>query len=1235
MRRNLWLVMAIVLAFTLTLAFAVSVGANPPSPGDRTAQSNPVDLGIKAPTSRTKPIDQPNLKDFLRNRERMRLVEAGKATEAADYKLAGTDRVLVILVEYAGTDTFTWNPGDEWDPLGRADPSEAVVDDDGNVVVGDCSNIITQTQTFVYSGPLHNQLPRPLSAEDRSGDTIWTEDFSNSWFNSFMFGNGIRFNYTRVDGSVVDEDFTGMSVKQYYMDISGGTYDIEGDVFGWLQLPHSTWYYGADECPGARSGGGANAGAIPGAGNNRQLVRDSLDALNAISNTIPGFDWANYDLDGDGVIDRLWIVHSGYGEEDGTTLLNRTDYGEASIWSHSSSVTPPYPVGNGISAGPYIVMPENGGIGVFAHEYGHNLGAMDLYAYDQGETSAGFWTIMADDWTGYPIGYQPPGPDPMHLDWWGWLNPMVISNPTQTYEVTLGQATSFPGGDDVYRAVKIELPDGILMLPSQPWQGSYYWWGGKEDLSNAMMKSVNPIALPATPAATLSFDLANDIEEEWDFLWIQVSTDGANWTTLTNANTICEHDASWIGGNYGFPDDLCAAGIGGFSGMNDDFPDPQTQTFNLSAFAGQSVYLRFWYMTDWASTNNGPFMDNVKVMAGTNTLFADDAENGDANWVYTLPWERSDGTRSFTHNFYLQWRNVSDSGGYDSALGDPRWRFGPANSGLIVWYNNNYYSDNEVWHYLPDYPGFGPKGRMLVLDAHPEPYRDPDYVGTYPNEFANIAHRGQMRDAPFSLEDSIAFAHKDPYRLGANWHDYPGRPAVSAFHDALGYYPGAELKPGSPYGQTTPRWMTKQWDASTVMPATAFYGVNAPGYNGSSVFRFNCSTLNAAGQLLCYGYGGGLGYPGSTGNPGEIAAQYGWHVQILSQTDSTATVKIWNSMTQVDAAISVTPAVAAVGSTVSVDVRNLNAGVPLTNVLALAPIETGKLAYVDGSVYGGAFPIGIPVEEAAAAFAKGGVQALKNSVTPESGVVAVAWVGDQMTGEEVAFGYQATVQVGAADGSWPLYETVVQLDSQQQLATAMTTLTVPELNSYEVTLQDGLAGYDGTADTYLNAWSSMANYGVGPNTWVRQPGVKSSLLKFDLTGISDAAQVVQAKMGVFVTYGGSNPVTMATYELLKPWTETEATWVQAAAGMPWEMPGATGPSDRAPSATDSVTSSGGGYWVWFDVTAVAQGWIQHPATNNGVVIMGSGNVNSELAMISADYPISWLRPQFRLVYKAP
>ena len=230
----------------------------------------------------------------------------------------------------------------------------------------------------------------------------------------------------------------------------------------------------------------------------------------------------------------------------------------------------------------------------------------------------------------------------MHLDWWGWLKPKVINDPSQVYEVTVGQASEFPGGDGVYRGVKIELPDGAAPLPVPVWQGKNYWWGGKGDLTNGMMTTAAPIAIPAE-GASLSFDLVYDIEDQWDFLWVQASEDGTTWKTLTNANTQCTHDPVWVGGLYGFPEDLCAAGIGGFTDYNANWPEPESQVFDLAAFAGKSIWLRLWYMTDWATTYSGPFVDNVKVVAGATTLFADDAESGDAKWTYAAPWQRIPG----------------------------------------------------------------------------------------------------------------------------------------------------------------------------------------------------------------------------------------------------------------------------------------------------------------------------------------------------------------------------------------------------------------------------------------------------------------------------------------------------------------------------------------------------------------------------------------------------------------
>ena len=882
---------------------AVGIGAPP-------VDSAP---GAVKPGTSVKPIDQPNIKDKQRMMERQRLLEAGQTAEAAALAQTGTDRVLVVLVEFAGTDVFTWTQGvSTWDPLGIADPNEVVLDENDDPVLGDCSNIITQTTVFTYTGPLHNMIEQPRSASDRSGDTIWTPDFSKQWFTDFMFGNGVVISYTRQDNSVVYEDFTGQSVKQYFSDLSTNVYTITGDVIGWLPVPHSTWYYDADQCPGARSGASTSRGVIPGAGNARTLVRHALDQVNAISNTIPGFDWANYDQNGDGVIDRLWIVHAGYGEEDSTTLLNRDPvvqntgatpdpasfYGEAAVWSHSSSVTPAYSVTQNIAAGPYIVMPENGGIGVFAHEYAHNLGADDLYAYGDGETSAGFWALQADDWTGYPIGFEPPAPDPWHLDNWGWLEPFVITDTAQVYTVTLGQASYFntnTATGPVYRGAKIELDDQVFTLPVQP-IGNYQWWGGKTDLLNSMMTTSSPVVLPSG-AITLTFDAAYGIETEWDFLWVQVSADGGTtWDTITNTNTTCTHDSGWIGENNGFPADMCAAGIGGFTDYNASFPDYDTETFDLSAYAGQSILLRFWYMTDWGTTYEGPFIDNVMIKADSTTAFADDAEVDDSKWTYAEGWARNDGTMSVTHNYYLQWRNTNANGGYDSALGDSRWRYGPANTGLLVWYNNNAYTDNEIYNYLEEGPSFGPKGRMLVVDSHPDPYRDPN--NPYPNSIANVTSRSQMRDAPFTLQATVDFTMTAANGVVTDTH-FAGRPAVSVFNDADGYYPGIENALRGPSPCTTYQWYDKMWDASAVVPARDFYSTKATGaaYAGQGIRMFGFVNPSSTCGAGWYGYWYPPAYDANnTGNPGDVDAQYGWRVELIEEAvDHTwATVRVYN-----------------------------------------------------------------------------------------------------------------------------------------------------------------------------------------------------------------------------------------------------------------------------------------------------------------------------------------------------
>ena len=140
-----------------------------------------------------------------------------------------------------------------------------------------------------------------------------------------------------------------------------------------------------------------------------------------------------------------------------------------------------------------------------------------------------------------------------------------------------------------------------------------------------------------------------------------------------------------------------------------------------------------------------------------------------------------------------------------------------------------------------------------------------------------------------------------------------------------------------------------------------------------------------------------------------------------------------------------------------------------------------------------------------------------------------------------------------------------------------------------------------------------------------------------LIGSLSFAVIVSRAMGLNDprTYGSGNPVTMEAYEVTKPWAEDSATWMDAAAGMPWEMPGAMGPSDHAARFSDRVSFGGGGRWVWFDVTSLARMWVMDPNSNNGIVIMGSGATNSELEFTASEYVVPFARPQLKLIYQAP
>lgn len=185
-----------------------------------------------------------------------------------------------------------------------------------------------------------------------------------------------------------------------------------------------------------------------------------------------------------------------------------------------------------------------------------------------------------------------------------------------------------------------------------------------------------------------------------------------------------------------------------------------------------------------------------------------------------------------------------------------------------------------------------------------------------------------------------------------------------------------------------------------------------------------------------------------------------------------------------------------------------------------------------------------------------------------------------------------------------------------------------------VTFQQGQDGYSGAADTYLDSWSPSATRGSNTLVRVRGPDVFHGLLRFDVSRIPPDKPVKAAALSLWLeSRSGERALPVEVYPLLRPWSEDQATWTQAAAGQAWGQPGASAPGvDRAatPAATVSLDTVGG--FKTFNVTDLVQQWVAHPETNFGVLLRGVGTTNLEYGVASSQ---SWWlsrRPRLMVVY---
>lgn len=278
--------------------------------------------------------------------------------------------------------------------------------------------------------PALNLAPKGLLILANFTDVRFQEGNSQAEMDSML--NAQSYNY----------DLSIGSARKYFVDQSGGLYTPQFDVVGPVNLPHDMAYYGANDA------------------NNQDIMTGDL-VLHAcsIASELPNVNFADYDNDGDGWVDFVYIIYAGYGEADGgdsNTLwpaswdmqsaiffgnCSITDYTDISSYTFDGKTIGSFAYSSELSyystyryvRGFSPSNPMRNGIGTFCHEFSHVVGLPDYYDTEYGynynnNLTPGNWSLM-DGGSYNEDGEVPPAYSIYDKFFIGWASPVLLNSP--------------------------------------------------------------------------------------------------------------------------------------------------------------------------------------------------------------------------------------------------------------------------------------------------------------------------------------------------------------------------------------------------------------------------------------------------------------------------------------------------------------------------------------------------------------------------------------------------------------------------------------------------------------------------------------------------------------------------------------------------------------------------------------------------------------------------------------
>jgi immune inhibitor A len=158
------------------------------------------------------------------------------------------------------------------------------------------------------------------------------------------------------------------------------------------------------------------------------------------------------------------------------------------------------------------------------------------------------------------------------------------------------------------------------LLPVAVHSGRWMWYSNRADVADTTL--TRQFDLTHVSKATLQFWTWFDIEKDFDYAYVEVSTDGGKtWDILPGKHTTTSNPN---GASYGHA-------FTGRSGASDSKSPAQwvQERMDLAAYAGKTIVVRFEYVTDDAYNAPSWAIDDITI---PEINYSDGVEDGDGGW---------------------------------------------------------------------------------------------------------------------------------------------------------------------------------------------------------------------------------------------------------------------------------------------------------------------------------------------------------------------------------------------------------------------------------------------------------------------------------------------------------------------------------------------------------------------------------------------------------------------------